>query len=269
MLLAGGLAGWRAPRSSRAPLQNITSNSYGTYGFDGITVALLGRASPVGVVLAALLFGALHAGGTNMEAATQVPVGHRRGAPGPDRAVRGGPAADPGDVPAAPGRGRGPRGRVPKGWNAVTTLAAATGAPISVNRRMVAAGTFIRVRADRHLRVRAVRAPRRRDVHAVGSQLRRSRARPSMSRPPRSPTRSARRPIVIGLFAAFVDESRAVRRLNIAPGAAVLRDLAAVLGLRGQRHPAQRRQPAAGHDEPLDPARARRPRRTACASGRA
>jgi general nucleoside transport system permease protein len=55
------------------PLHQITFNSYGTYGFDGITVALLGRGSPVGVVLAALLFGALHAGGTNMEAATQVP----------------------------------------------------------------------------------------------------------------------------------------------------------------------------------------------------
>lgn len=73
MLLAGGLAGLAGAAVIQGPLQNITFNSYGTYGFDGITVALLGRASPVGVVLAALLFGALHAGGTNMEAATQVP----------------------------------------------------------------------------------------------------------------------------------------------------------------------------------------------------
>jgi simple sugar transport system permease protein len=73
MLLAGGLAGLAGATVLLGPLQNITFNSYGTYGFDGITVALLGRASPVGVVLAALLFGALHAGGTNMEAATQVP----------------------------------------------------------------------------------------------------------------------------------------------------------------------------------------------------
>lgn len=73
MLLAGGLAGLAGAVVLLGPLQNITFNSYGTYGFDGITVALLGRASPVGVVLAALLFGALHAGGTNMEAATQVP----------------------------------------------------------------------------------------------------------------------------------------------------------------------------------------------------
>ena len=35
---------------------------------------LLGRASPLGVVLAALLFGALHAGARSMEAATQVPA---------------------------------------------------------------------------------------------------------------------------------------------------------------------------------------------------
>src|SRR6266568_4966356 len=54
----------------------LTFNTYGTYGFDGITVALLGRARPWGVVLAGLLFGALQAGGTAMQAATvpQVPV---------------------------------------------------------------------------------------------------------------------------------------------------------------------------------------------------
>src|SRR5215813_9949989 len=73
MLLAGGLAGLGGAAVILGPLQQLTFNSYGTYGFDGITVALLGRASPLGVVLAALLFGALHAGGTNMEAATQVP----------------------------------------------------------------------------------------------------------------------------------------------------------------------------------------------------
>jgi ABC-type uncharacterized transport system permease subunit len=73
MLLAGGLAGLAGAVVIQGPLQNLTFNSYGTYGFDGITVALLGRAKPLGVVLAALLFGALHAGGTTMEAATQVP----------------------------------------------------------------------------------------------------------------------------------------------------------------------------------------------------
>ncbi len=40
-------------------------------GFDGITVALLGRSSPVGIVAAALLFGALEAGGLRMQVDTQ------------------------------------------------------------------------------------------------------------------------------------------------------------------------------------------------------
>jgi len=74
MLIAGGLAGLAGAAVIQGPLQNLTFNSYGTYGFDGITVALLGRARPLGVALAALLFGALHAGGTAMEAATQVPT---------------------------------------------------------------------------------------------------------------------------------------------------------------------------------------------------
>jgi general nucleoside transport system permease protein len=43
------------------------------YGFDSIAVALLGRSNPAGVVLAALLFGALRAGATQMQYETQVP----------------------------------------------------------------------------------------------------------------------------------------------------------------------------------------------------
>jgi simple sugar transport system permease protein len=76
MLIAGGLAGLAGATVIQGPVQNLTFNSYGTYGFDGITVALLGRARPVGVMAAALLFGALHSGGTAMEVATtpQVPL---------------------------------------------------------------------------------------------------------------------------------------------------------------------------------------------------
>ena len=72
-LLAGGLAGLSAATIVQGQAQPLTFNSYGTYGFDGITVALLGRARPFGVVLAGLLFGALNGGGTLMEAATGVP----------------------------------------------------------------------------------------------------------------------------------------------------------------------------------------------------
>lgn len=75
MLMAGALAGLSgASVLQGSSVHAITFNSYSTYGFDGITVALLGRAKPGGVVLAALLFGALHAGGTAMQAATQVPT---------------------------------------------------------------------------------------------------------------------------------------------------------------------------------------------------
>jgi general nucleoside transport system permease protein len=76
MLLAGGLAGLSAATVIQGTNTQLTFNSYGTYGPDGITVALLGRARPIGVVLAGLLFGALHVGGTYVEAATlgQVPA---------------------------------------------------------------------------------------------------------------------------------------------------------------------------------------------------
>jgi general nucleoside transport system permease protein len=76
MLLAGGLAGLSAATVIQGTGTQLTFNSYGTYGPDGITVALLGRAKPMGVVLAGLLFGALHVGGTYVEAATlgQVPA---------------------------------------------------------------------------------------------------------------------------------------------------------------------------------------------------
>ena len=74
MLLAGGLAGLSAAVTIQGSFYSLNFQSYGTYGIDGITVALLGRAKPLGVVLAALLFSALETGATTMEAATQVPV---------------------------------------------------------------------------------------------------------------------------------------------------------------------------------------------------
>jgi simple sugar transport system permease protein len=76
MLIAGGLAGLSAATVVLGTNTQLTYNSYGTYGSDGITVALLGRAKPWGVVFAGLLFGALQTGGTYVEAATlgQVPA---------------------------------------------------------------------------------------------------------------------------------------------------------------------------------------------------
>jgi simple sugar transport system permease protein len=77
MALAGALAGAAAATvilSGGSPPPPLAESTYGTYGFDGITVALLGRSRPLGVVLAGLLFGALNAGGTQMAVATPVPA---------------------------------------------------------------------------------------------------------------------------------------------------------------------------------------------------
>jgi general nucleoside transport system permease protein len=43
-------------------------------GFDGIAIALLAGARPLGVVFAAVLLGALRAGSTPMQAATGIPI---------------------------------------------------------------------------------------------------------------------------------------------------------------------------------------------------
>ena len=49
--------------------------SYGTtVGFDAIAVALLGRANPVGIVFAALLFGAMQAGAGQMQVQAGIPA---------------------------------------------------------------------------------------------------------------------------------------------------------------------------------------------------
>jgi simple sugar transport system permease protein len=75
MALAGGLAGLAGTsnllgRESFA----LSGGFYRQIGFDAIALALVGRSKPGGVVGAALLFGALRAGATGMQAATTTPV---------------------------------------------------------------------------------------------------------------------------------------------------------------------------------------------------
>ncbi|HXF71644.1 MAG TPA: ABC transporter permease [Actinomycetota bacterium] len=74
MALAGGLAGLAGANQLLSVTPSLTPGFSSGFGFDGITLALLGRARPAGVVLAALLFGALRAGSRSMQAATQTPV---------------------------------------------------------------------------------------------------------------------------------------------------------------------------------------------------
>ncbi|MGW0609086.1 ABC transporter permease [Streptomyces sp. NPDC002788] len=59
-----------APSASAALTPNLDAN----LGFDAITVALLGRTSPWGVVGASLLWGALDAGSATMQASAGIPV---------------------------------------------------------------------------------------------------------------------------------------------------------------------------------------------------
>jgi ABC-type uncharacterized transport system permease subunit len=75
MVVAGGLAGLAGTVNILGrPSFSLTPGYYSFLGFDAIAVALLGRAHPAGVLAAAVLFGALRAGSTGMQAATAVPV---------------------------------------------------------------------------------------------------------------------------------------------------------------------------------------------------
>ena len=73
MALAGMLAGLAATMTVLGLRQSVTDQVVGSVGFDAITVALLGRATPLGTVLAGFLFGALSAGGLGMQASAGVP----------------------------------------------------------------------------------------------------------------------------------------------------------------------------------------------------
>jgi general nucleoside transport system permease protein len=73
MMIAGGLAGLAAAAVIQGTDNQLTGTAFGTYGIDAITVALLGRGKPGGVVWAALLFGALYAGAPGMESVTGTP----------------------------------------------------------------------------------------------------------------------------------------------------------------------------------------------------
>jgi general nucleoside transport system permease protein len=74
MALAGALAGLAGSAQVLGTEQVLTAGVAASFGFDAITVALLGRSRPLGTVLAGLLFGALRAGGFAMQASTGTPI---------------------------------------------------------------------------------------------------------------------------------------------------------------------------------------------------
>jgi simple sugar transport system permease protein len=73
MTLAGGIAGLAGSNQLLSVTPSLLPGFASGIGFDGIAIALLGRARPGGVVAAAFLFGALRAGGRTMQVVTQVP----------------------------------------------------------------------------------------------------------------------------------------------------------------------------------------------------
>ncbi len=77
MALAGGLAGLAGTAQLLGvPPSYALSSPFGaaTIGFDAIALALLGRASPAGVVAASFLFAVLRTGSTGMQSVTETPV---------------------------------------------------------------------------------------------------------------------------------------------------------------------------------------------------
>ena len=74
MVIAGGLAGLAGAAVILGGSRTLSPGFSPGYGFDGIVVALVGNTRPLGVVAAALLFGALRAGATPMQSATGTPL---------------------------------------------------------------------------------------------------------------------------------------------------------------------------------------------------
>ena len=72
MLISGALAGMMALNPIMGEQQRLQVDFVAGAGFVGIAVALMGRAHPVGVILAAILFGMLYQGGA--ELAFEIPV---------------------------------------------------------------------------------------------------------------------------------------------------------------------------------------------------
>ena len=66
MLVSGALAGFLGLNEIMGVQHRLILEFSGGSGFVGIAVALMGRSHPVGVVLAALLFGVLYQGGTEL-----------------------------------------------------------------------------------------------------------------------------------------------------------------------------------------------------------
>jgi len=73
MLISGALAGLMGVNTTMGEAERLILNSTEGAGFIGIAVALMGRNHPVGVFLAAILFGFLYQGGAELALWTNIP----------------------------------------------------------------------------------------------------------------------------------------------------------------------------------------------------
>ncbi|MGR3444762.1 ABC transporter permease [Thalassococcus profundi] len=73
MLISGGLAGMMAVNTTMGEAERLVMNATEGAGFIGIAVALMGRNHPIGVLLAAILFGFLYQGGAELALWTNIP----------------------------------------------------------------------------------------------------------------------------------------------------------------------------------------------------
>lgn len=74
MTIAGAFAGLAGSAQILGTEKSLTSDIAASFGFDAITVALLGRSRPGGIVLAAILFGGLRASGPALQVQAGLPV---------------------------------------------------------------------------------------------------------------------------------------------------------------------------------------------------
>jgi ABC-type uncharacterized transport system permease subunit len=74
MAISGALAGLAGTSQILGTEGQLTTGVAASFGFDAITVALLGRNNPIGVLAAGILFGGLRAGAVTMQASQGVPV---------------------------------------------------------------------------------------------------------------------------------------------------------------------------------------------------
>ena len=73
MLISGGLAGMMAINNVMGEAERLVLNAVEGAGFIGIAVALMGRSHPLGVFIAAILFGFLYQGGAELALWTSIP----------------------------------------------------------------------------------------------------------------------------------------------------------------------------------------------------